>query len=139
MQITITISDKIVKAAVENMIDGNLYENYDRDVCNLAGVPKKATLVKAVLADEKFMAALTKEMQRRCDLDDYIYDYVWDVPCKIVTDLIAKCDDAYEKVDDIQLEKAAAAETKRKEAEEAATVARVIEVLKKQGYSITKA
>jgi hypothetical protein len=84
------------------------------------------------------MAALAKEMERRCDVEEYVYDYVWDIPCKIVKDLVAKCDDAYEKADSIQLEKAAAEEAKRKEAEEAATVARVIAVLKKQGYSITK-
>lgn len=138
MQIIINVSDKDIKAAVENMIDGNIYENYGQDVLKLAGVPKKATLVKAVLADEKFMAGLSKEIASRFDANDYLYDAVWDIKCKPVLDFEDKCDKAYEQAGTNNLEKEAAAEVKRKEAEEAATVARVIAILEKNGYKLTK-
>ncbi len=138
MQITITISDKTIKNAVENMLDGNIYEQYDTDVRDAAGVPKKAALLKTVMADEKFMAALAKEISSRVDPEDYLYDYVWDVPCKPVAELLKKCDAAYDTVDAIQLKKEAEEAKKREEAAEEATVARLIAILKKQGYKLTK-
>jgi hypothetical protein len=138
MQITITVSEKSIKNALENMLEGNIYENYDSDVRELAGVPKKAELIKIVMADKKYMAALAKELAYRFDPEDYLYDYVWDVACKPVSDLVKKCDKAFEKIDDLRHSEAETKAKQLKEAEEEATVARVVAILKKQGYKITK-
>lgn len=139
MKVTINIPDVMIKNAVENMLEGNLYENYDSDVRDLAGVPKKAALIKTVIADEKFMAALAKELTARFDPEDYLYDIVWDIPCKTVSDLVRKCDMAFEQEDAAAAEKAAAEIKAQKEADEAAAIARTIAALKKAGYTITKA
>lgn len=150
MQITVTISDKAIKNAVDYFVESNLYDNWDSNVLKRAGVPKKADLVKQIVADEKFIAQFSKEMGKYIDDGDIMYDVCCDLDHSVFNNIEKQCEKAYEAICNEEeaaerkaFEKESAARAKaeqaRKEAEEEATVARVIAALKKQGYKIEKA
>ena len=148
MQITITISDKAIKDAAGYVIENHLFDEFSSDVLKRAGVPKKADLVKQMVTDEKFIATLGKEMGKYVDDGDLLYDVISDMD--FLDKLYQACEKAADEIDAEEsakeeafhakeAAKRAKAEQARKEAEEEATVARVIMALKKQGYKIEKA
>lgn len=148
MQLTITISDKAIKNAVEYVVENQLFDDWNSETLKRAGVPKKAELVKQMMADEKFIATLGKEMAKHVDNGDLLYDVVSDMD--FLNKFYQACEKAADEIDEEEwakeeeanakeAAKRAKAEQARKEAEEEATVARVIAALKKQGYKIEKA
>ncbi len=148
MQITVNISDKAIKSALEYVIENQLLDEWNSETLKRAGVPKKAELVKQMMADEKFNAVLGKEMAKHVDDGDLLYDVIGDMD--FLDKLYQACEKAADEIDAEEeaaeaaihakeAAKRAKAEQARKEAEEEATVARVIAALKKQGYKIEKA
>lgn len=146
MQLTINIKDKDIARALQYALESSIYEDWSPEVLKRAGVPKKAELVKQILADEKVMAVFAKRAADFLD-GDYMYDIFQDIDIPQLTKIYKSCDqalidirheeDAVEEA--MQVKHAAArakAEQERKEAEEEATIARVIAALKKQGYTI---
>jgi hypothetical protein len=131
MQITINIKDKVIKSAIENAIDNNLFEYFDSATLKAAKLPKMTAIVKQVMADAKFQKDLTKRIQEaaECAVEDGIYDDVgYEIEIPFLNDLIDKCEA-------VTAESQEAAE----QAREAEEVARMIKVLAKAGFKIEKA
>ena len=131
MQITITIKDKVIKSAIENAIDNNLFEYFDSATVKAAKLPKMSAIVKQVMADAKFQKDLTKRLQEaaECAVEDNIYDDVgYEIEIPFLNDLIDKCES-------VTAEAEQAAEAER-EAEE---VTRMVKTLERAGFKIVKA
>jgi hypothetical protein len=131
MQITITIKDKIVKTAIENALDCNLYEYFDTATIRAAKLPKMSTVVKDIFADAKFQKDLAKRIQETAELavEECIYDdLTYEVELPFLNDLIEKCEGVTQEA-----EQAAEAE---REAEE---VKRMVKALERAGFKIEKA
>lgn len=131
MQITINIKDKIIKSAVENAIDCNLFEYFDSAALKAAKLPKMATIVKQVMADAKFQKDFAKRMAETVEsvIEDCIYDDVgYEIEIPFLNDLI-------EKVEAVSEEAEQAAQEQR-EAEE---VKRMVKTLERAGFKIVKA
>lgn len=131
MQITINIKDKVIKSAVENAIDNNLFEYFDSATLKAAKLPKMSAIVKQVMADEKFQKDLTKRMQEAAEsvIEEYIYDDVgYEIEIPFLNELINKCEEVSEEA-----EKAAQAEREEEE------VARMVKTLERAGFKIVKA
>ena len=131
MQITITVKDKIVKTAIENSLECNVFEYFDSATLKAAKLPKMATLVKAIFDDAKFQKDLTKVMVEAAEasIEDSIYDdLMYDIRLPLIDDLVEQC----EKVSDETREKA-------EQEREAAEVARMVKTLERAGFKIVKA
>ena len=131
MQITITFADKIVKTAIENALENNLYEQYDADIIKAAKLPKMSAMVKEIFADAKFQKDLTKHLTQVAvgAIEDCIYDDLsYEIELPLLNDLIDKCDAV------TQEEQAALLEE-----QEAREVTRMVEALERAGFKISKA
>lgn len=149
MQITLTLKDKLIKNTIGEIIDNCIFEQYGPDIVKRAGVGKRAEIINKVFADPKFIDQFVKQISSYVEDGDMFYDFIVETQGTVLDKLEAACDQACQDIDDeesakeeaIQAKHAKAREAeekKRKEAEEEATVARVIAILKKQGYSLTK-
>ena len=123
----ITISDKAVAQVIAQMIDCNIFDNYGSDVIKAAKIPKKAELVKAVLADKKFMAGFERYITKYAADLDVMYDAAFEADSTAVIQAINACDKAYEKVDEERAIK-----------QEAEDLKRSIRVLEAAGFKVTK-
>ena len=123
----ITISDKAIATAVGYALDGSVYEYFDTATIKAAGVPKRAEAIKAVMADAKFQAKMAKKIAQCAEDGDMLADFVYDIDPVSIYKLVNDCEAVYDKV----------AEARRKEQQKKDT-ARMIEILKEQGYKITK-
>jgi hypothetical protein len=131
MQITITIADKTIKNAIDNALDNNLYEYFDSATIKAANLPKRATVIKDIMADAKFQKAFAKRMVEAAEsaCEDSIWDDIsYEVELPFLNDLIDKCESVT-----LEVEEAAQAE---REAEE---VKRMVKTLEKAGFKIVKA
>jgi DNA-binding protein Fis len=131
MQITITVKDKVIKSAIENAIDNNLFEYFDSATIKAAKLPKMATIVKQVMADAKFQKDLTKRLQEaaECVIEDEIYDDVgYEIEIPFLNDLIEQCESV-----------SAEAEQEAEIAREAQEVERMVKALERAGFKISKA
>ncbi len=131
MQITINIKDKVIKSAVENAIDSNLFEYFDSATLKAAKLPKMSAIVKQVMADAKFQKDLAKRIQEaaECAVEDNIYDDVgYEIEIPFLNDLIDKCESVTAE--------AFEAQEQEREAEE---VARMVKALERAGFKISKA
>lgn len=131
MQITITVKDKIVKTAIENSLECNVFEYFDSATIKAAKLPKMATLVKAIFEDDKFQKELTKVMAKAAEasIEDCIYDdLMYDIRMPLIDDLIEQCEQVSEQTRE-------QAEQER----EAAEVARMVKTLERAGFKIVKA
>ena len=141
MEVTIKVTTKLLKDAIEYRLENDLYENYADEHIKLAKIPTKAAMAKQLMADEKFINQLTKEVASRItyNLDDYVYDSISDVECKIIDELEAQVALAY---DLSQAEAKRLAQERSDQAVAAAEEKQVqlmIKALEKSGYKIVKA
>lgn len=130
MQITVTITDKVIKQAIDNALDGAVYEYFDSATLKAAKIPKAKAAVDAVFADAKFQARLTKQLQAVAEsaMEDEIHDAMWDIELPGVADMVLACEAAYEAREELQQEQ-----------REAAEVARMVKTLERAGFKISKA
>ena len=130
MQITVTIADKVIKSAIDNALDGSVYDYYDSATLKAAKIPKAKAAVDAVFNDAKFQARLTKQLQAVAEsaMEDEIFDSMYDLELPGVSEMTLACEKAYE-----------AREQSQQEQKEAAEVARMVKTLEKAGFKIVKA
>lgn len=130
MQITITIADKLIKQAITNALDNEVYEHWDSATLKAAKVPKIGIVATEIFNDPKFQAQLTKEIKDTAEssVEDYIYEMMDEIQIPQITALGETIDRVAADMDQIIQEK--------KEAEE---VARMIKILSKAGFKIEKA
>lgn len=131
MQITFTVKDKIVKTAIENALDCNVFEYFDSATLKAAKLPKMATLVKTIFEDAKFQKELTKAMAEAAEasIEDCIYDdLMYEIRLPLIDDLVEQCEQVSEQTRE-------QAEQER----EAAEVARMVKTLERAGFKIVKA
>jgi hypothetical protein len=130
MQITVTIADKTIKSAIDNALDGAVYEYFDSATLKAAKIPKAKAAVDAVFNDAKFQARLTKQLQEVAEsaMEDEIYDAMYDLELPGVDAMTKACETAYE-----------AREAAQQEQREAAEVERMVKTLEKAGFKIVKA
>lgn len=130
MQITITVNDKAIAKQVGYMVENEVTENFSVEVLKAVGVKEKE-LVKACLADEKFMAKYTKMITKyaqSCMDDDILYDAICDIDGpKVLADTVKECHKMYDSVDEAERIK-----EKAKEVKEA------VAVLEAAGFKVTK-
>jgi hypothetical protein len=130
MQVTITVKDKLIKSAISNALDNEVYEYWDSEAIKAAKLPGISTVTKDIFADPKFQAQLAKEMQATAEqaIEEYIYDVMDEIQIPQIQDLYVRVRLADEQ--------RGAAEAEKQEAEE---VKRMIKLLGKAGYKIEKA
>lgn len=137
MKVTITISDKEIKSALAHRLECVIYDTYYEDAIKRAKAPSKAKVIKQLMTDEQFMAALSKQIADFVDVD--VYDAAAAVECSLIDDLE---DQVLTAANEIQLERDTLAQERSNaavEAAEAESLARTIRALEKAGYKITKA
>jgi cell fate (sporulation/competence/biofilm development) regulator YlbF (YheA/YmcA/DUF963 family) len=131
MQITINLNDKLIAQQVGYMVENEVTENFSNEVLKAVGINEKE-LIKACLADEKFMKAYTKEitsMLNRCADSDILYDAICEMnslPLPLAK-AYKECNRAMEAVD-----KAERIQRKARELKEA------VAVLEAAGFNVTK-
>lgn len=130
MQVTITITDKLIKSAITNCLENEVYEHWDSATLKAAKAPKIATVVKEIFTDPKFQAQLAKEIQATAEsaVEDYIYDMMDEIQIPQIVEL-------GRTIERVAVEQDLVLETKR----ELAEVERMIKLLAKAGYKIEKA
>jgi hypothetical protein len=131
MQITITVADKIVKTAIENALENNLYDQYDADIIKAAKLPKMATVVKEIFNDAKFQKDLTKHLTQVAvgSIEDCVYDDLcYEIELPLLDDLISKCDAVTQEEQAAYLQE-----------QEAKEVERMVKTLERAGYKLVKA
>jgi len=131
MQITVTVADKIIKTAIGQAIEYQVYEQYDEDIVKAAKLPKTSELIKEIFADAKFQKDLTKHLTRVAveAVEDCAYQ---DLSDEIDLPLL---DSLKDKLDTVTQEQQAAYLQER----EAQEVKRMIETLERAGYKLVKA
>jgi len=130
MQITFTIKDKIVKSAISEVLDTEIYGSYDSATIKLAKLPKISVKVNEIFANEKFQAALTKQLAEAAEnmMEDSIYDEVgYEMNLPGVEDMINACDRV-----------SAAAQEQEQINREAEEVKRMVKTLEKAGFKIVE-
>ena len=130
MQITITIADKLIKNAITNSLDNEVYEHWDTATLKAAKVPKIGVVTTEIFNDPKFQAQLAKEIKDTAEsaVEDYIYEMMDEVQIPQITELGETIDRVAADMEQVLQDK--------KEAEE---VARMIKILSKAGFKIEKA
>jgi hypothetical protein len=130
MQITVTLPDKLIKTAITNTLDGELYEYFNSAVLKRAKLPKQSTLTNKIFADPKFQATLEKKLADAAynEIEDLIFDLMYEVKLPEVDALIKQCQDTMEKLnDEVEAE------------QEAEEVKRMVKTLERAGFKIVKA
>jgi hypothetical protein len=129
MQITVTLADKLIKTAITNTLDTEIYEYFDSAVLKRAKMPKQSTLTNKIFADAKFQATLEKKLQAAAynEVEDLIFDLMYEINLPGVSALTKQC---YEIVN-LRSEEIEA----EQEAEE---VKRMVKALEKAGFKISK-
>jgi hypothetical protein len=133
MQITFTVKDKLIKSAISEILDNEIYGNYDSATIKMAKLPKIGVKVDEIFANEKFQASLIKHLSKAAEsmMEDSIYDelgYEMDIELPGLPEMIAECDRVCEQ--------AREQEEINREAEE---VKRMVKTLEKAGFKIVKA
>lgn len=130
MQVTITIKDKLIKSAITNALDNEVYDYFDTATIKAAKIPGVSTATKDIFEDPKFQAQLEKELKETAEqaIEEYIYDVMDEINIPQIGDLYKVVRESEEKKD--------AAEAEKQELEE---VKRMIKLLGKAGYKIEKA
>lgn len=124
----ITISDKTIANLIGRLVDNQIFDNWDKDVIKAAKIPKRATLVKEILADEKYMKQMGKYLNSYINDADVIYDAICDADCGTLAMYEMACDKAYDAYEETQADRYRAQE-----------IARAVNLLKEEGYDIKKA
>ena len=130
MQITVTLADKLIKTAITNTLDGEIYEYFNSAVLKRAKLPKQSTLVNKIFADPKFQATLEKKLAAAAyaEIEDLIFDAMYEIKLPEVDGLIRQCHNVTEKLnDEIEAE------------QELENVKRMVMTLERAGYKVVKA
>lgn len=136
MNVVISIPPKDLKEIFVEMLEGELYENFDSKALKMAGVPKKADLINTLINDEAYINNLSARIAGyvKAYVIDRLFEEVYDVKCPTLASLVKACEQASDKIE--------AAERKQfekdQEQEEAQRVQRMIKALTSAGYKITK-
>jgi len=130
MQITVTLADKLIKTAITNTLDGEIYEYFNSAILKRAKLPKQSTLTNRIFADPKFQATLTKKLQAAAyaEVEDLIFDLMYEIKLPEVDALIKQCHNVTEQVsEEIEAE------------QEVENVKRMVMTLERAGYKVVKA
>jgi hypothetical protein len=130
MQITVTLADKLIKTAITNTLDGEIYEYFNSAILKRAKLPKQSTLTNRIFADAKFQATLTKKLQAAAyaEVEDLIFDLMYEIKLPEVDALIKQCHNVTEQVsEEIEAE------------QEVENVKRMVMTLERAGYKVVKA
>jgi 3-methyladenine DNA glycosylase Tag len=132
MQITFTVKDKLIKSAITEILDNEIYGNYDSATIKMAKLPKISAKVNEIFDDAKFQAAMIKHLSKAAEsmMEDSIYDelgYEMDITLPGLTEMIEQCDRVSAAVQE--------QEEINREAEE---VKRMVKTLEKAGFKIVK-
>lgn len=130
MQITVTVQDKLIKTAITNTLDGELYEYFDSAILKRAKLPKQSTLTNRIFADAKFQASLEKKLRAvaETEIEDLIFDLMYEIKLPEVSGLVQQCHTMVEqRGEEIEAE------------QEIENVKRMVMTLERAGYKITKA
>jgi len=131
MQLTITIKDSLIKAAIEQALENEVFENYDSATIKAAKIPKVSTMVKEIFANDKWQKELARRMAR--DAESIIEENIWDdVAYEIMLPGLTEVINKIEAVTD----QAVKEEELAREAEE---VKRMVKALERAGFKIQKA
>jgi hypothetical protein len=133
MQITFTIKDKLIKSAITEILDNEIYGNYDSATIKMAKLPKISAKVNEIFDDAKFQAAVIKHLSKAAEsmMEDSIYDelgYEMDMELPGLPEMIAECAR-------VSLQ----AQEQEKINREAEEVKRMVKTLEKAGFKIVKA
>jgi hypothetical protein len=129
MQVTITVTDKLIKSAISNALDNEVYENWNTATLKAAKIPSMSTMTKEIFNDLKFQEQLGREIGATAltAVEEYIYEMMDEINIPQIEDLCKRVGQAEDAMDLVEQEK--------KDAEE---VARLIRLLEKAGYKVTK-
>ena len=132
MQITFTIKDKLIKSAISEILDNEIYGNYDSATIKMAKLPKISAKVNEIFDDAKFQAAVIKHLAKAAEsmMEDSIYDelgYEMDIDLPGLPEMIKECDRV-----------SAAAQEQEYIEREAQEVKRMVKALEKAGFKISK-
>jgi hypothetical protein len=130
MQITVTLADKLIKSAITNTLDGEIYEYFNSAVLKRAKLPKQSTLANRIFADAKFQATLQKKLAAaaEAEIEDLIFDLMYEINLPEVNGLIRQCHNVTEQVsEEIEAE------------QELENVKRMVMTLERAGYKVVKA
>jgi hypothetical protein len=130
MQITVTLPDKLIKTAITNTLDSELYEYFDSAVLKRSKMPKQSTLTNKIFANPKFQATLEKKLQDAAyhEVEDLIFDLMYEIKLPEVDGLIKQCHEIVsQRSEEIEAE------------QEAEEVKRMVKTLERAGFKIVKA
>lgn len=130
MQVTITITDKLIKGAITNALDNEVYENWNTATIKAAKIPSISAMTKEIFADPKFQDQIQREIEATAEsaVEDYIYEMMDEISIPQIQDLCNRVTLAEDQMDQVEQEK-----------KELAEVERMIKLLAKAGYKIEKA
>jgi hypothetical protein len=130
MQVTITIKDKLIKSAISNALDNEVYEYWDSESIKAAKLPAISTVTKEIFTDPKFQAQIEREIEATAEsaVEEYIYEMMDEMQIPQIQALYVQVREADEQ--------RATEDAAKQEAEE---VARMIKILSKAGFKIEKA
>lgn len=130
MQITINVSDKKIKQAINELLDNEIFEQYDTAVIKQAQF-KKSVTAKDLFECEQFQARLAKALKTVAEnsVEDSLFETVcYDVEVPQVVGIIKIMDKTNEQLQDQRLA-----------AEEKSEVERMVKALERAGFKIEKA
>lgn len=130
MQVTFTLSDKLIKSAISNALENEVYDYWDAAIIKAAALPKESTVVNEIFKDAKFQASLMKELIETAQntVEDCIYDLLPEIQISKIAELNKACEKAGDEISKAEQSK-----------QEAAEVQRLVALLTKAGYKVTKA
>ena len=135
MKITIEVSNRVVAAALANMLDETVFDSFEARTLKLAKIPTAKKIIKDVMADERFLEQLAKDVAAGLDeeAEDLVYDYVDNhaIVTSVVDGLIERCEQ-------IELVEDEAVRAEEQAQRDVAEVDRMMKALKRLGYKITK-
>lgn len=130
MQITINVSDKKIKQAINELLDNEIFEQYDAAIIKQAQF-KKSVTSKDLFECEQFQARLAKQLKTVAEnaVEENLFETVcYDVEVPQVVGIIKIMDQTNEQLQEQRLA-----------AEEKAEVERMVKALERAGYKMVKA
>jgi hypothetical protein len=130
MQITINVSDKQIKSAINELLDNEIFQQYDTDVIKQAKF-KRSVSAKDLFECEQFQARLAKQLAEvaKGAVEENLYETVcYDIEVPQVVAMIKIMDQTNKEFQEQRLQ-----------AEENAEVERMVKTLERAGYKLTKA
>ena len=127
MQITVTIADKFIKAGIEEILNNEIYQYFDKTTIKMSKAPKISTRVNEIFNDPKFQKDLEKRILRYVNLVDEMRDAIGDVNVPMVDDMVKSC----RKIEETR-------EADIEAQQEADNIKRTIKALELAGYKVSK-